>query len=69
MMMQILKMAILSIDCHDTDSEEEGYAPDLTGYDQDEWTVAFLKNPEDERFTVMRMDRMPLLWQGCETDR
>ena len=43
------------IDCHDIDSEEEGYAPDLTGYGSDEWTVAFIKNPEDERFMVRRM--------------
>ena len=47
------------IDCHDIDSEEEGYAPDLTGYGSDEWTVAFLKNPEDERFYGDENDRMP----------
>ena len=47
------------IDCHDIDSEEEGYAPDLTGYGSDEWTVAFIKNPEDERFYGDENDRMP----------
>ncbi len=47
------------IDCHDIDSEEEGYAPDLTGYGSDEWTVAFIKNPEDERFYGEENDRMP----------
>lgn len=47
------------IDCHDIDSEDEGYAPDLTGYGSDEWTVAFIKNPEDERFYGDENDRMP----------
>lgn len=47
------------IDCHDIDSEEEGYAPDLTGYGSDEWTVAFIKNPEDDRFYGEDNDRMP----------
>ena len=47
------------IDCHDIDSEEEGYAPDLTGYGSDEWTVAFIKNPEDKRFYGDENDRMP----------
>jgi len=47
------------IDCHDIDSEEEGYAPDLTGYGSDEWTVAFIKNPEDDRFYGEENDRMP----------
>ncbi|MEK9772638.1 MAG: cytochrome b N-terminal domain-containing protein [Opitutae bacterium] len=47
------------IDCHDIDSEEEGYAPDLTGYGSDEWTVAFIKNPEEERFYGEDNDRMP----------
>ena len=47
------------IDCHDIDSEGDGYAPDLTGYGSDEWTVAFIKNPEDERFYGDENDRMP----------
>ena len=47
------------IDCHDIDSDEEGYAPDLTGYGSDEWTVAFIKNPEDDRFYGEDNDRMP----------
>ena len=47
------------IDCHDIDSEEEGYAPDLTGYGSDEWTVSFIKNPEEERFYGDKNDRMP----------
>jgi len=47
------------IDCHDIDSEGDGYAPDLTGYGSNEWTVAFIKNPEDERFYGDENDRMP----------
>lgn len=47
------------IECHDIDSEEEGYAPDLTGYGSDEWTVAFIKNPENDRFYGDENDRMP----------
>jgi len=47
------------IDCHDIDSEGDGYAPDLTGYGSDEWTVAFIKNPEEERFYGDENDRMP----------
>ena len=47
------------IDCHDIDSEGDGYAPDLTGYGSDEWTVAFIKNPEQERFYGDENDRMP----------
>ncbi len=47
------------IDCHDIESEEEGYAPDLTGYGSNEWTVAFIKNPEEERFYGDENDRMP----------
>ena len=47
------------IDCHDIDSEGDGYAPDLTGYGSDEWTVAFIKNPEDDRFYGEENDRMP----------
>jgi len=47
------------IDCHDIDSEGDGYAPDLTGYGSDEWTVTFIKNPEQERFYGDENDRMP----------
>ena len=47
------------IDCHDIDSEGDGYAPDLTGYGSNEWTVAFIQNPEDARFYGEDNDRMP----------
>jgi ubiquinol-cytochrome c reductase cytochrome b subunit len=55
----VFQDGLACIDCHDIDSEEEGYAPDLTGYGSDEWTVAFIKNPEDERFYGEENDRMP----------
>ena len=38
------------IECHDIDSEDEGSAPDLTGYGSREWLIAFIENPEDKRF-------------------
>jgi len=47
------------IECHDIDSEEEGYAPDLTGYGSREWLIAFIENPEDSRFYGKKNDRMP----------
>jgi ubiquinol-cytochrome c reductase cytochrome b subunit len=55
----VFQDGLACIDCHDIDSEEEGYAPDLTGYGSDEWTIAFLENPEDERFYGDENDRMP----------
>jgi ubiquinol-cytochrome c reductase cytochrome b subunit len=47
------------IDCHDIDSEDEGSAPDLTGYGSREWLIAFIENPEDSRFYGKKNDRMP----------
>ena len=47
------------IECHDIDSEDEGSAPDLTGYGSREWLVAFIENPEDKRFYGKKNDRMP----------
>ena len=55
----VFQDGLACIDCHDIDSEGDGYAPDLTGYGSDEWTVAFIKNPEDERFYGDENDRMP----------
>ncbi len=56
---EVFQDGLACIDCHDIDSEGDGYAPDLTGYGSDEWTVAFIKNPEDERFYGDENDRMP----------
>ena len=47
------------IDCHDIDSEDEGSAPDLTGYGSRGWLIAFIENPEDKRFYGKKNDRMP----------
>jgi len=47
------------IECHDIDSEDEGSAPDLTGYGSREWLIAFIENPEDGRFYGKKNDRMP----------
>ena len=47
------------IECHDIDSEDEGFAPDLTGYGSREWLIAFIENPEDKRFYGKKNDRMP----------
>ena len=47
------------IECHDIDSEDEGSAPDLTGYGSREWLIAFIENPEDKRFYGKKNDRMP----------
>ena len=47
------------IECHDIDSEDEGSAPDLTGYGSREWLIAFIENPEDARFYGKKNDRMP----------
>ena len=47
------------IECHDIDYEDEGSAPDLTGYGSREWLIAFIENPEDKRFYGKKNDRMP----------
>ena len=46
------------IECHDIDSEDEGSAPDLTGYGSREWLIAFIENPEDQRFYGKKNDRI-----------
>ena len=55
----VFQDGLACIECHDIDSEEEGHAPDLTGYGSNEWTVAFIINPEEERFYGDENDRMP----------
>ena len=47
------------IECHDIDSEDEGSAPDLTGYASRDWLIEFIGNPEDDRFYGKKNDRMP----------
>jgi hypothetical protein len=47
------------MDCHKFHDNGEESAPDLTGYGSREWLVAFINNPEHERFYGDRNDRMP----------
>jgi ubiquinol-cytochrome c reductase cytochrome b subunit len=48
------------ITCHKfRDQGELGAAPDLTGYASREWLIAFISNPEHERFYPASNDRMP----------
>ncbi|MFP6899493.1 MAG: c-type cytochrome, partial [Opitutales bacterium] len=47
------------IDCHDIEDEDEGSAPDLTGYGSREWILAFLEDPSHKRFYGSKNDRMP----------
>jgi len=47
------------MECHKFHDAGEETAPDLTGYGSREWLVAFITNPEHERFYGDRNDRMP----------
>jgi len=47
------------IDCHDIESEDEGSAPDLTGYGSKQWLSAIISDPSHERFYGKANDRMP----------
>ncbi len=55
------------IDCHKfRDQGELGLAPDLTGYASREWLLAFISNPEHERFYPETNDRMPAFAANTE---
>jgi ubiquinol-cytochrome c reductase cytochrome b subunit len=47
------------IDCHDIEDEDEGSAPDLTGYGSRDWLAAIVSDPSHERFYGKDNDRMP----------
>ncbi len=47
------------MECHTFHDSGEDNAPGLTGYGSREWLVAFITNPEHERFYGERNDRMP----------
>jgi ubiquinol-cytochrome c reductase cytochrome b subunit len=47
------------MDCHKFHDDGEESGPDLTAYGSREWLVAFISNPEHERFYGERNDRMP----------
>ncbi len=48
------------MECHKFHDAGEETAPDLTGYGSREWLIAFISNPEHDRFFGGRNDRMPL---------
>jgi ubiquinol-cytochrome c reductase cytochrome b subunit len=48
-------------ECHRFhDAGEDATGPDLTGFGSREWLMAFIANPEHERFFGERNDRMPV---------
>lgn len=47
------------MECHKFHDEGEESGPNLTGYGSREWLLAFIANPEHERFYGERNDRMP----------
>jgi ubiquinol-cytochrome c reductase cytochrome b subunit len=47
------------MECHTFHDSGEDNAPDLTGYGSREWLIAFITNPEHERFYGEDNDRMP----------
>ena len=47
-------------ECHRFHEDgEQGEGPDLTAYGSREWLIAFISDPEHERFYAKRNDRMP----------
>lgn len=57
----LIGVTLSCMDCHKfhEEGEELGTAPDLTAYGSRDWLVAFIANPEHERFYGSRNDRMP----------
>jgi ubiquinol-cytochrome c reductase cytochrome b subunit len=47
------------MECHKFHDAGEENAPDLTGYGSRDWLIAFISDPEHERFYGDRNDRMP----------
>ncbi len=47
------------MECHKFHDDGEESGPNLTGYGSREWLLAFISNPEHERFYGDRNDRMP----------
>ncbi|MDZ4657368.1 MAG: cytochrome b N-terminal domain-containing protein [Bythopirellula sp.] len=57
---RLIKEEIGCVDCHKfQDVDNEGGAPDLTGYMSREWLTAFIRNPAAVRFYGENNDRMP----------
>jgi ubiquinol-cytochrome c reductase cytochrome b subunit len=58
--MRLIKEEVGCLDCHKFhEVDNEGGAPDLTGYMSREWLTAFIRNPADPRFYGENNDRMP----------
>jgi ubiquinol-cytochrome c reductase cytochrome b subunit len=52
-------------DCHKFgETDPQAGAPDLTGYGSREWLLAFIGNPEHERFYGEKNDRMPAFYNS-----
>ena len=52
-------------DCHKyRDVDNEGGAPDLTGYGSSQWLLDFISNPEHARFYGENNDRMPAFYNS-----
>lgn len=47
------------MECHKFHDAGDDSAPDLTGYGSRDWLIAFISNPEHDRFYGGRNDRMP----------
>jgi ubiquinol-cytochrome c reductase cytochrome b subunit len=57
---RLIKEEVGCVDCHKFhEVDNEGGAPDLTGYMSREWLTAFIRNPADQRFYGENNDRMP----------
>jgi ubiquinol-cytochrome c reductase cytochrome b subunit len=57
---EVVPSGMSCVDCHKFhEVDNEGGAPDLTGYMSREWLTAFIRNPADPRFYGENNDRMP----------
>jgi ubiquinol-cytochrome c reductase cytochrome b subunit len=57
---RLIKEEIGCVDCHKFhEVDNEGGAPDLTGYMSRAWLTSFIRNPADARFYGENNDRMP----------
>jgi mono/diheme cytochrome c family protein len=57
---RLIKEEVGCVDCHKFhDVDNEGGAPDLTGYMSRSWLTSFIRNPAEMRFYGENNDRMP----------
>lgn len=62
----LTESALKCADCHAFHIDDQGSGPDLTGYASREWMIAFIQNPEHEKFYGDKNDRMPLFGEKGE---